>query len=33
MMLEAWEEAGFMYICSELCELGNLNDYLLYEQN
>ena len=31
MMLEAWEEAGYMYICSELCELGNLNDYLLYE--
>jgi hypothetical protein len=32
MLLEAWEESGYMYICSELCELGNLNDYLLNEQ-
>ena len=25
---ECWEEAGYLYICSELCELGNLNDFL-----
>ena len=29
--LEAWEEQGYLYICSELCERGNLNDYLLHE--
>ncbi len=26
---EAWEESGHLYIKSELCEKGNLNDYLL----
>ena len=25
---EAWEEKGYLYIQSELCEKGNLNDYL-----
>jgi len=25
---EAWEEQGYLYIASELCELGNLNDYI-----
>jgi len=28
MLKEAWEESGFLYICSEFCELGNLNDYI-----
>jgi hypothetical protein len=28
MLKEAWEEAGFVYMCSEYCELGNLNDYI-----
>lgn len=27
-IVEAWEEQGYLYICSELCEKGNLNDYL-----
>ena len=27
MLREAWEEAGYLYLCSEFCELGNLNDY------
>lgn len=26
---EAWEESGHLYIKSELCEKGNLNEYLL----
>lgn len=26
---EAWEESGYLYIKSELCENGNLNDFLL----
>lgn len=26
---EAWEESGYLYIQSELCEKGNLNDYLI----
>ena len=30
-IVEAWEEQGYLYICSELCELGNLNDYILHE--
>lgn len=25
----AWEEQGYLYICTELCEKGNLNDYLM----
>jgi hypothetical protein len=25
---EAWEESGHLYILSEICEKGNLNDYL-----
>ena len=28
-IVEAWEEQGYLYICSELCERGNLNDYIL----
>lgn len=26
---EAWEESGYLFIRSELCEQGNLNDYLV----
>jgi serine/threonine protein kinase len=26
---EAWEESGHLYIKSDLCEKGNLNDYLV----
>lgn len=26
---EAWEECGYLYIKSELCEKGNLNDFLV----
>lgn len=26
---EAWEESGNLFIRSELCEKGNLNDYLV----
>lgn len=26
---EAWEESGYLYIKSELCDKGNLNDFLL----
>jgi len=26
---EAWEESGYLFIRSELCEMGNLNDYLI----
>ena len=26
---EAWEESGYLYIRSELCQKGNLNDYLV----
>lgn len=28
MLREAWEEAGYLYMCSEYCELGNINDYI-----
>lgn len=28
MIKEAWEESGILYISSEFCELGNLNDYI-----
>jgi len=28
MLREAWEEGGYLYMCSEFCELGNLNDYI-----
>ena len=28
-VLECWEEGGYLYMCSELCARGNLNDYLL----
>jgi hypothetical protein len=28
MLREAWEESGYLYICSEFCELGNINDYV-----
>lgn len=28
-VIEAWEESGYLYIKSELCEKGNLNDYLM----
>lgn len=31
-IVEAWEEQGYLYICSELCERGNLNDYILNQQ-
>jgi mitosis inhibitor protein kinase SWE1 len=27
-IVEAWEEYGYLYISSELCENGNLNDYI-----
>ena len=30
-IVEAWEEQGYLYICSELCERGNLNDYIMQE--
>lgn len=30
-IVEAWEEQGYLYICSELCERGNLNDYICQE--
>lgn len=26
---EAWEEKGYLYILSELCEKGNLDGYLV----
>ena len=26
---EAWEESGYLFIRSELCEKGNLNDFLV----
>ena len=26
---EAWEESGYLFIRSELCERGNLNEYLV----
>jgi mitosis inhibitor protein kinase SWE1 len=26
---EAWEESGYLFIRSELCEQGNLNDYIV----
>ena len=32
-IVEAWEEQGYLYICSELCERGNLNDYILQEMS
>lgn len=28
MLEEAWEEGGYLYMSSEYCELGNLNDYI-----
>ena len=28
-IVEAWEEFGYLFISSELCEKGNLNDYLI----
>lgn len=28
-VFEAWEESGYLFIRSELCEKGNLNDYLV----
>lgn len=28
MLREAWEEGGFLYMCTEYCELGNINDYI-----
>lgn len=28
LLKEAWEESGYLYMCSEFCELGNLNDYI-----
>lgn len=28
-VFEAWEESGYLFIRSELCELGNLNDYII----
>lgn len=30
-IVEAWEEQGYLYICSELCEKGDLNDYICQE--
>lgn len=27
-LVQAWEEKGVLYIQTELCELGNLKDYL-----
>jgi hypothetical protein len=30
---EAWEEGGHLFIKSELCEKGNLNDYLAEYSN
>jgi len=27
--LEAWEESGYLYILSEVCERGNLDNYLV----
>jgi hypothetical protein len=26
---EAWEESGYLYILSEVCERGNLDTYLV----
>jgi mitosis inhibitor protein kinase SWE1 len=28
MLREAWEEQGYLYMASEYCELGNLNDFI-----
>ncbi len=28
MLREAWEEQGYLYMASEFCELGNLNDFI-----
>jgi len=28
MLREAWEERGILYMCSEYCALGNINDYI-----
>jgi hypothetical protein len=34
MLREAWEENGYLYMASEYCELGNINDYInKVEQN
>lgn len=30
---EAWEESGYLFIRSELCEKGNLNEYLVELEN
>ncbi len=27
---EAWEESGYLYIRTELCEKGNLNEHLVF---
>lgn len=27
MLREAWEEGGYLYMCSDYCQLGNLNDF------
>jgi len=27
MLREAWEEGGYLYMCSDYCHLGNLNDF------
>lgn len=32
-VVEAWEEAGLLHIQSELCDRGNLNDFLLLRGN
>lgn len=30
-LIECWEENGILYICTEICERGNLNEYLLQQ--
>ena len=32
-IVEAWEEYGYLFISSELCENGNLNDYIAQIQS
>lgn len=32
-IVEAWEEFGYLFISSELCENGNLNDYISFLQS
>ena len=29
-IVEAWEEYGYLFISTELCERGDLNDYIEY---